>query len=225
MIAQADSRKWMACLYNSFLFMEAKIMKMAKKLLAVVLAGVMAVSMLTGCSLSDRAAAKALEKALNSTSTQPEQKVVYNYDNDLNSKAEKAFESLDTAANATEATRKAKLAEVAQKTALTYIKVGTKDYAYIVIGAPKTSDDSHAENWTVSKLHGVNGVIYSGTGLQTVANGGKNYTVKNAEKSTNATKAKVNFGVKLVNDGASSNKNYYAIVVVEVTEAAPNANS
>ena len=32
MIAQADSRKWMACLYNSFLFMEAKIMKMAKKL-------------------------------------------------------------------------------------------------------------------------------------------------------------------------------------------------
>ena len=37
MIAQADSRKWMACLYNSFLFMEAKIMKMAKKLLAVVL--------------------------------------------------------------------------------------------------------------------------------------------------------------------------------------------
>ena len=34
MIAQADSRKWMARLYNSFLFMEAKIMKMAKKLLA-----------------------------------------------------------------------------------------------------------------------------------------------------------------------------------------------
>ena len=53
MIAQADSRKWMACLYNSFLFMEAKIMKMAKKLLAVVLAGVMAVSMLTGCALGD----------------------------------------------------------------------------------------------------------------------------------------------------------------------------
>ena len=31
--------------------MEAKIMKMAKKLLAVVLTGVMAVSMLTGCAL------------------------------------------------------------------------------------------------------------------------------------------------------------------------------
>ena len=61
MIAQADSRKWMACLYNSFLFMEAKIMKMAKKLLAVVLAGVMAVSMLTGCaSISSRRVADEL---------------------------------------------------------------------------------------------------------------------------------------------------------------------
>ena len=215
MIAQADSRKWMACLYNSFLFMEAKIMKMAKKLLAVVLTGVMAVSMLTGCALSDRAAANALEKALNSTSTQPEQKVVYNYDNDLNSKAEKAFESLGADA----AARKAQLATAANKTALTYIKVGTKDYAYIVIGAPKTSDDSHAENWTVSKLHGTNGVIYK-TALQTVTESGSTYTVKNAEKSSTATKAKVNFGVKLVNDGAESNKNYYAVVVVELTKNA-----
>ena len=213
MIAQADSRKWMACLYNSFLFMEAKIMKMAKKLLALVLTGVMAVSMLTGCALSDRAAANALEKALNSTSTQPEQKVVYNYDNDLNSKAEKAFESLGADA----AARKAQLATAANKTALTYIKVGTKDYAYIVIGAPKTSDDSHAENWTVSKLHGTNGVIYD-TALKTVREGDSTYTVKNAEKSTTATKAKVNFGVKLVNDGAESNKNYYAVVVVELTK-------
>ena len=65
MIAQADSRKWMACLYNSFLFMEAKIMKMAKKLLAVVLTGVMAVSMLTGCALTDKIKENALVDALN----------------------------------------------------------------------------------------------------------------------------------------------------------------
>ena len=65
MIAQADSRKWMACLYNSFLFMEAKIMKMAKKLLAVVLTGVMALSMLTGCALSDKVKTNALVDALN----------------------------------------------------------------------------------------------------------------------------------------------------------------
>ena len=214
MIAQADSRKWMARLYNSFLFMEAKIMKMAKKLLALVLTGVMAVSMLTGCALSDRAAANALEKALNSTNTQPTQKVVYNYDNDLDKKAEKAFNSLGN----DDAARKNQLATAANKTALTYIKVGTKDYAYIVIGAPKTSDDSHAENWTVSKLHGTNGAIYD-TALKTVTDNGSTYTVKNAEKSTSATKAKVNFGVKLVNDGKDS-KSYYAVVVVELTKNA-----
>ena len=214
MIAQADSRKWMACLYNSFLFMEAKIMKMAKKLLALVLTGVMAVSMLTGCALSDRAAANALEKALNSTNTQPAQKVVYNYDNDLDKKAEKAFNSLGN----DDAARKNQLATAANKTALTYIKVGQKDYAYIVIKAPETSDDSHAENWTVSKLHGTNGVIYD-TALKTVTDNGSTYTVKNAEKNTSATKAKVNFGVKLVNDGKDS-KSYYAVVVVELTKNA-----
>ena len=212
MIAQADSRKWMARLYNSFLFMEAKIMKMAKKLLALVLTGVMAVSMLTGCALSDRAAANALEKALNSTNTQPTQKVVYNYDNDLDKKAEKAFNSLGN----DDATRKNQLATAANKTALTYIKVGQKDYAYIVIKAPETSDDSHAENWTVSKLHGTNGVIYD-TALKTVTDNSSTYTVKNAEKNTSATKAKVNFGVKLVNDGKDS-KSYYAVVVVELTK-------
>ena len=214
MITQADSRKWMACLYNSFLFMEAKIMKMAKKLLALVLTGVMAVSMLTGCALSDRAAANALEKALNSTNTQPTQKVVYNYDNDLDKKAEKAFNSLGN----DDAARKNQLATAANKTALTYIKVSQKDYAYIVIKAPKTSDDSHAENWTVSKLHGTNGVIYD-TALKTVTDNGSTYTVKNAEKNTSATKAKVNFGVKLVNDGKDS-KSYYAVVVVELTKNA-----
>ena len=214
MITQADSRKWMARLYNSFLFMEAKIMKMAKKLLALVLTGVMAVSMLTGCALSDRAAANALEKALNSTNTQPTQKVVYNYDNDLDKEAEKAFNSLGN----DDAARKNQLATAANKTALTYIKVGQKDYAYIVIKAPKTSDDSHAENWTVSKLHGTNGVIYD-TALKTVTDNGSIYTVKNAEKNTSATKAKVNFGVKLVNDGKDS-KSYYAVVVVELTKNA-----
>ena len=184
-------------------------MKMAKKLLAVVLTGVMAVSMLTGCALSDRAAANALEKALNSTNTQPTQKVVYNYDNDLDKKAEKAFDSLGN----DDAARKNQLATAANKTDLTYIKVGEKHYAYFVISAPKTSEDSHAENWTVAKLHKA---IYDNDTLTTVNEQSVDYIVKNAEKSTNAEKAKVNFGVKLVNDGAESNKNYYAVVVVEL---------
>ena len=45
-------------------------MKMAKKLLAVVLTGVMAVSMLTGCALSDKVTSEALEKALNKEQVQ-----------------------------------------------------------------------------------------------------------------------------------------------------------
>ena len=188
-------------------------MKMAKKLLALVLTGVMAVSMLTGCALSDRAAANALEKALNGNNTQPTQKVVYNYDDGLKNKAEKAFESFGT----DDADRKGQLSTKAQATTLTYIKVGTKDYAYIVIKAPKTSDDSHAENWSATKVHSA---IYDATSsaLKTVTDKGTSYTVKNAEKNTSATKAKVNFGVKLVNDGASSNKNYYAVVVVELVK-------
>ena len=92
MIAQADSRKWMACLYNSFLFMEAKIMKMAKKLLAVVLAGVMAVSMLTGCALTDAAKAKAMEKALNDHAQGATQTIKYDYKSSLNSKADKIMD-------------------------------------------------------------------------------------------------------------------------------------
>ena len=87
MITQADSRKWMACLYNSFLFMEAKIMKMAKKLLAVVLAGVMAVSMLTGCaSISSRRVADELEGMLKAANDKATVKAV---DDDLANKAVK----------------------------------------------------------------------------------------------------------------------------------------
>ena len=51
-------------------------MKMFKKIMAVVLTGALAVSMLTGCSLSEMAKAKALEKALNSGNAQGETKVV-----------------------------------------------------------------------------------------------------------------------------------------------------
>ena len=84
MIAQADSRKWMACLYNSFLFMEAKIMKMAKKLLAVVLAGVMAVSMLTGCAgISSRRVADELEGMLKAANPKATVKTELTKDNKL----------------------------------------------------------------------------------------------------------------------------------------------
>ena len=65
--------------------MEAKIMKMAKKLLAVVLAGVMAVSMLTGCaSISSRRVADELEGMLKAANDKATVKAV---DDDLANKA------------------------------------------------------------------------------------------------------------------------------------------
>ena len=113
MITQADSRKWMARLYNSFLFMEAKIMKMAKKLLAVVLTGVMAVSMLTGCALSDKVKTNALVDALNYEGKKEATVVKYEKGTKANdtaksdlsaemSKARKAVEEADNTKTATE---------------------------------------------------------------------------------------------------------------------------
>ena len=67
--------------------MEAKIMKMAKKLLAVVLAGVMAVSMLTGCaSISSCRVADELEGMLKAVNDKATVKAV---DDDLANKAAK----------------------------------------------------------------------------------------------------------------------------------------
>ena len=67
--------------------MEAKIMKMAKKLLAVVLTGVMAVSMLTGCaSISSRRVADELEGMLKAVNDKATVKAV---DDDLANKAAK----------------------------------------------------------------------------------------------------------------------------------------
>ena len=92
MIAQADSRKWMACLYNSFLFMEAKIMKMAKKLLAVVLAGVLALSVLTGCG--GAVSAKTIAEAMSDVSK--DEGFVYEADPELNEKARQIAEMIRT---------------------------------------------------------------------------------------------------------------------------------
>ena len=67
--------------------MEAKIMKMAKKLLAVVLTGVMALSMLTGCAgISSRRVADELEGMLKTVNDKATVKAV---DDDLANKAAK----------------------------------------------------------------------------------------------------------------------------------------
>ena len=225
MITQADSRKWMACLYNSFLFMEAKIMKMAKKLLALVLTGVMAVSMLTGCSLSDAVKAEALEKSLNSATLQGStQKVNFNHKKDLDDEANKVWSqvlgSTDTARKEALNTQKATATATAK---FVYdAKIGgttAKNYAYIVVAV----GDKKSEIKKSDKILGAD-FIYAATyktnkladDIKKMDNTGEAMKIVDA-KATGANLSKVNFGVKFVDDGKDT-KTYYAIVVVEVTK-------
>ena len=221
MIAQADSRKWMACLYNSFLFMEAKIMKMAKKLLAVVLTGVMAVSMLTGCAIGDAAKAKALENALNKADAQNSTQVVkYDHDGDLDSKAVKVFQNKFSSKKADVATAATGAATL---TADHTITVGSKTYAYAVIAAPSESADlKKASQWSAAALHTalyapVVAKSHPGAALSIDST---NYNVKNFNAVT-ADMAKVKFGVKIYDNGETGTaKKYAAIVVVELVKVA-----
>ena len=206
MIAQADSRKWMACLYNSFLFMEAKIMKMAKKLLAVVLAGVMAVSMLTGCALSDKVTSEALEKALNKEQVQGTVDIDYKYDNGLNKKASKVWENEMKNKDFT-----------LSKNSLTKVTVDSKDYLYYVVERPE--DYKTFGGW-ITAAKALDTAV--GTPAKTVSD--TEVKVLDSNKSTTSTKAKVNFGVhydsKKGTDGKGTKNVNYVVVVFEVAPKA-----
>ena len=205
MIAQADSRKWMACLYNSFLFMEAKIMKMAKKLLALVLTGVMAVSMLTGCALSDKVTSEALEKALNKEQVQGTVDIDYKYDNDLNKTASKVWDT----------EMKSKDFTLSSNT-LTKVTVNSKDYLYYVVERPE--DYKTFGGW-ITAAKALDTAV--GTPAKTVANVSE---VKVLDSSKSGTKAKVNFGVhyasKKGTDGNGAKNVNYVVVVFEVAPKA-----
>ena len=207
MIAQADSRKWMACLYNSFLFMEAKIMKMAKKLLAVVLAGVMAVSMLTGCALSDRAIGKALADALNDKQVQDTQTIKYSYDNDLNGAAEKLYKS--------EVKDKETSAAVAE---LTYKKVGIKDYLYVIVARP---DNYKKFGGWITAADDLNTKVAAKGPAENVAHGTtlSTDTAKVYTSNASAAKKPVSFGIYEGKSKETTTTNY----VVIVFKAAPVA--
>ena len=200
MITQADSRKWMARLYNSFLFMEAKIMKMAKKLLAVVLTGVMALSMLTGCALSDKVTSEALEKALNKEQVQGTVDIDYKYENDLNKEASKVWESEMKDKNFT-----------LSNNTLTKVTVNSKDYLYYVVERPE--DYKTFGGW-ITAAKALDTAV--GTPAKTVSGS----DVKVLDSSKSGTKAKVNFGVhyasKKGTDGNGTKNVNYVVVVFEV---------
>ena len=213
MIAQADSRKWMACLYNSFLFMEAKIMKMAKKLLAVVLTGVMAVSMLTGCALSDKIKANALEDALNSDQVKTAAKVgestaeketKYDYKSALNSIAGDAWKDEDGMKSGKvdnfATTYVGKLAA--------YTKNTTKYFVYVVdVTDVKTSNKSE---WTTRAVDLRKAVTVKGFG--TTATTIKDY---NADATNKTAKFGIDFKSVTTGEGSSKKTTDYAIVVFE----------
>ena len=215
MIAQADSRKWMACLYNSFLFMEAKIMKMAKKLLAVVLAGVMAVSMLSGCALGDAAKAKALEKALNMRSVQgvaADAKLQLEYENtsSLNKKAENLWKNKE----ATKGTVIDKTGTVAEVTTASSCTIGntTSKYVYFIFKAPKSSEAKKTAEW-VTLASGSTG-LHAKVKTATEAAAGDT-AIKSIAASKAGDPATVKFGAAFVSQTVSGTTTNYVVVVFE----------
>jgi hypothetical protein len=205
MIAQADSRKWMACLYNSFLFMEAKIMKMAKKLLALVLTGVMAMSMLTGCALSDKVKAEAIEDALNSKGVQGTVDVTYKYNKDLNDEAEKVW---------TDATLMNKTVS-AEKTTLTKAVIGTKNYGYVVVEVPEDAKKNLSWVTSAGKIDtALNNKIDDYQNKDTTGKV-KNYAAQGADPAS-----KVKFGVKFVDNGKKDDQKVNYVIVVFETNGA-----
>ena len=212
MVTQADSRKWMARLYNSFLFMEAKIMKMAKKLLALVLTGVMAVSMLTGCALTDAAKAKAMEKALNDHAQGNTQTIKYDYKSSLNSKADKIWEEnfKDDSKTVTEN----KLTGVSLK------NVANKGYFYYIVEQPKNDVKTYGA-WVTDAT-----ALHTEVAKIVATKSGSTFDkIMDHNTSTAAgAKKKVEFGVsyvsKTVKNGQDTKTTKYAVIVFE---AAPKA--
>ena len=181
-------------------------MKMAKKLLAVVLTGVMAVSMLTGCALSDKVKAKAIEDALNSSSVQVD--TTYNHKKDLDSKAEAAWKNADV------------LDKTYTNDSSAFVgtdKLSTSQgYSYFIAKMTmKSSDAKKAVEWTaIAKKVDAAAVA----GMQNSISG--EYKLDGAKTGTQ-TKNKVNFGVAFVDNGKSGDEKVeYVVIVVKSTKNA-----
>ena len=176
-------------------------MKMAKKLLAVVLTGVMALSMLTGCALSDKVTSEALEKALNKEQVQGTVDIDYKYDNGLNKKASKVWENEMKNKNFS-----------LSKNTLTKVTVDSKDYLYYVVERPE--DYKTFGGW-ITAAKALDTAV--GTPAKTVS--GTDVKVLDSNKSATG-KAKVNFGVhyasKKGTDGNGAKNVNYVVVVFEV---------
>ena len=132
--------------------MEAKIMKMAKKLLAVVLTGVMAVSMLTGCaSISSRRVADELQGMLKAANDKATVKAV---DDDLAKNAVKVAKQDNKDALKVDATLKADV-----KTELTKNNKLGDSYIWVAYFATKDVNKTVKAQNIAKALIGTNGKI------------------------------------------------------------------
>ena len=177
--------------------MEAKIMKMAKKLLAVVLTGVMALSMLTGCAgISSRRVADELEGMLKLVNEKATVKAV---DDDLANKAAKVAKDENGALKADEALK------TAVKTELTKDKKLGDSYIWVACFATKD------KNKTVKAQNIANALISTDNKIAT-GNAINSTDVKIGDKSGNELKAGNKFELSM-KDFKAGDADYVMVVV------------
>lgn len=153
-------------------------MKMFKKLMAVALTAVMAVSMLTGCSFSETAKQNALVKALNNENTQ----TAYKY-------SSANYESTGKKIWQNELGEGKKIVATTLDNMKTY-KNGETNYVYVVVKVPE--DAKKVASWSASTAGTVHKELLNK--VKTSGNGTKknvdidvyfdDYKADGAEKST-----------------------------------------
>jgi len=153
-------------------------MKMFKKLMAVALTAVMAVSMLTGCSFSETAKQNALVKALNNENTQ----TAYKY-------SSANYESTGKKIWQNELDEGKKIVATTLDNLKTY-KNGETNYVYVVVKVPE--DAKKVASWSASTAGTVHKELLNK--VKTSGNGTKknvdidvyfdDYKADGAEKST-----------------------------------------
>ena len=161
-------------------------MKMAKKLLAVVLTGVMAVSMLTGCALGDAVKEKAMFEQLKLAGKNNTTETVYKQDdkaNNVDDTHTTAYDLKSTLNKAVEAVKaKAKTTDAAGVAANTYTGIkgnNTKDAFVYVVELPDSAKKKDSWYSIASELNAK--LINTSTGAFQKANteGTKNTIVVN----------------------------------------------
>ena len=178
--------------------MEAKIMKMAKKLLAVVLTGVMAVSMLTGCAgISSRRVADELQGMLKAANDKATVKAV---DDDLANKAVKVAKKDGKDALKEDAALKA-----AVKTELTKNNKLGDSYIWVAYFTTKDVNKTVKAQNVAKALIGTNGKIDTSKAINS-------NDVKVGDKSGNEIEAGNKFELSM-KDFKVGDTNYVMVVV------------